>query len=197
MEQSKTCRRCKQTKLLDEFNKDKSQPDGRQYKCRDCERIIRRDYYLKNKKREVARVSNWHKTTEKGQANREKEALRLKQSRPRRYIPVEYLSLSSAEKRRIRWAKKGLKRRALKRNAETHDITNKEIARLLSQPCIYCQSKINTTIDHVIPLDRGGRHSLGNLAPACHSCNSKKQARFIMEWRLNKSRADRLRTTCP
>jgi 5-methylcytosine-specific restriction endonuclease McrA len=42
--------------------------------------------------------------------------------------------------------------------------------------CAYCQSAA-TTIDHVVPVSRGGRSERGNLLPACGSCNSRKNAR--------------------
>lgn len=56
------------------------------------------------------------------------------------------------------------------------------IADLLSQPCIYCGSVENTTIDHIVPLSRGGKHEASNLAPACFSCNSSKCDRLLSEW---------------
>ncbi len=48
--------------------------------------------------------------------------------------------------------------------------------------CAYCGALGITTLDHVIPINRNhlGEHRLGNLAPACGSCNGKKsQANFI------------------
>lgn len=54
--------------------------------------------------------------------------------------------------------------------------------------CFYCGEKSPLTMDHVVPLIRGGSHSEGNIVPACMSCNCTKQARFVMEWRLQKSR---------
>ena len=40
--------------------------------------------------------------------------------------------------------------------------------------CVYCESKRNLTIDHVIPKSRGGGNSWQNLVTCCGSCNSKK-----------------------
>ena len=31
------------------------------------------------------------------------------------------------------------------------------------------------TIDHVVPLVKGGSHTYGNVKTCCHSCNSKKK----------------------
>lgn len=49
--------------------------------------------------------------------------------------------------------------------------------------CRYCASTDGPFhIDHVIPLSRGGTHDLGNLAVACHGCNSAKSGKLLSEW---------------
>lgn len=47
--------------------------------------------------------------------------------------------------------------------------------------CNYCPGPYESD-DHVIPLSRGGAHSLENLAPACMACNAEKGARTPEEW---------------
>ena len=42
--------------------------------------------------------------------------------------------------------------------------------------CHYCNHRKPLTMDHVIPLSRGGPHTRLNVVPACRSCNSSKQA---------------------
>jgi 5-methylcytosine-specific restriction endonuclease McrA len=51
--------------------------------------------------------------------------------------------------------------------------------------CTYCNAPA-TTVDHVVPLVRGGTNHEGNLTPACKRCNSAKQALLIIEWRTSK-----------
>lgn len=47
--------------------------------------------------------------------------------------------------------------------------------------CAYClRDDKKLTVDHVLALSRGGRHEIGNLVPACGSCNSRKHARGIL-----------------
>lgn len=53
--------------------------------------------------------------------------------------------------------------------------------------CAYCGLDSKLTVDHVIPLARGGRHTIGNVLPACHSCNSSKQDRLLVEWRVGRA----------
>lgn len=52
--------------------------------------------------------------------------------------------------------------------------------------CCYCERPMRSrdkTLDHVIPLSRGGMHSIHNAAIACHSCNTGKGGRTPEEWR--------------
>jgi len=44
------------------------------------------------------------------------------------------------------------------------------------------------TMDHIIPLSRGGKASRNNVVPACKECNNKKKYLLPMEWEeyLNK-----------
>jgi 5-methylcytosine-specific restriction endonuclease McrA len=40
--------------------------------------------------------------------------------------------------------------------------------------CVYCGSRDNLTMDHVIPRSKGGRDSWHNLVSACQKCNTEK-----------------------
>lgn len=43
--------------------------------------------------------------------------------------------------------------------------------------CIYCKCELNSetlTLEHVIPLWQGGKHSLENIEPCCYECNQAK-----------------------
>lgn len=48
--------------------------------------------------------------------------------------------------------------------------------------CAYCGCRHNLTVDHFIPIASGGADCLGNIVPACFSCNSSKQDSDAFEW---------------
>ena len=51
--------------------------------------------------------------------------------------------------------------------------------------CFYCGHRVaarELTMDHIVPLARGGRTTKGNVAPACKTCNTKKKQLLPMEW---------------
>lgn len=47
--------------------------------------------------------------------------------------------------------------------------------------CLYCGSKEDLTLDHVIPRSRGGPNSWTNLVTCCMRCNVRKGDRLIEE----------------
>lgn len=55
--------------------------------------------------------------------------------------------------------------------------------------CAYCGQAGALTMEHVIPLSRGGTHSPGNVVAACSPCNYSKSGRLLVEWRLRQARA--------
>ena len=51
--------------------------------------------------------------------------------------------------------------------------------------CYYCGKPTppgELTMDHLVPLIRGGRSTRGNVAPACKSCNNRKKYMLPIEW---------------
>jgi 5-methylcytosine-specific restriction enzyme A len=57
--------------------------------------------------------------------------------------------------------------------------------RLALGSCHWCGGTFpveDLTMDHVIPLSRGGKASRNNVVPACKQCNSNKKYLLPMEW---------------
>ena len=48
--------------------------------------------------------------------------------------------------------------------------------------CFYCRSGGAITIDHIVPIARGGRDEASNVIPACKRCNAGKRDRLVHEW---------------
>ncbi|MEZ4600636.1 MAG: HNH endonuclease [Syntrophotaleaceae bacterium] len=57
--------------------------------------------------------------------------------------------------------------------------------RIATGICHYCGEKVDPkelTLDHVVPLVRGGRSTRGNCVPACKECNNRKKHLLPVEW---------------
>ncbi|MGR3220182.1 MAG: HNH endonuclease [Candidatus Anammoxibacter sp.] len=76
------------------------------------------------------------------------------------------------------------KARALKKTQWWLDRVNR-------RTCYYCEKIYNAdeiTMDHVVPMARGGKSTRGNIVPCCKGCNSEKKYLTPAEIVLNKLR---------
>ena len=51
--------------------------------------------------------------------------------------------------------------------------------------CHYCRRQVGAkamTMDHIVPLGRGGLSRRGNVVPACKDCNTRKRGMLPVEW---------------
>ena len=51
--------------------------------------------------------------------------------------------------------------------------------------CHYCGGMFppdELTMDHLVPLVRGGKSTRGNVVPACKECNTRKKYLLPIEW---------------
>ncbi len=196
---SKTCGTCHAEKPLAGFYRSKTTKDGHASRCIECtksalavyraenaERIketrrlynaknksavneYSRQYHAKNRTERVAKIAEYRRNNP--------DKLRLAKSRWNQAHPEAVRAMDMAKTHR---------RRTRKRENGVYRIDQGYLVRLLNQPCFYCGENGNMTLDHVVPIARGGTHGIGNLVPACRSCNSSKNDRFITEWKRKK-----------
>jgi len=59
--------------------------------------------------------------------------------------------------------------------------------------CHYCGQKLpreELTMDHIVPVSRGGTSTKGNVVPCCKQCNSDKKYLTPVEMLLRKKFSD-------
>lgn len=179
MTEYKTCKECLQILAVDNFYLHST---GKYYAwCKECHRIKKQK--IRKKYPETYRSYSrriYHLDPEISRAR----AKEYRDKYPERHAAsFKKWATNNPEKSRER----GARRRVRLENNGIYTITSKEKKRLYNSPCFYCGSKESIQLDHVIPVARGGRHSIGNLVAACFKCNNQKKARFIMEWKLGLS----------
>lgn len=51
--------------------------------------------------------------------------------------------------------------------------------------CHYCKQRFpakELTMDHIVPIVRGGKSTKANIVPCCKECNNKKKYMLPIEW---------------
>lgn len=86
------------------------------------------------------------------------------------------------------------RRRAQKNNhPDTVKISARDWRRLChrySDCCAYCGVTVSQLhMDHVVPINRGGRHGIGNVLPACLKCNISKHDKLLVVWKYARTRS--------
>ena len=68
------------------------------------------------------------------------------------------------------------------------------LIRRASGHCVYCAGAAKLTLDHFMPIVRGGPDVATNLVPACLPCNSRKAGAHPDRWLARLDDAARIRT---
>ena len=106
---------------------------------------------------------------------------------------AEYQKLKiwkKANPEKVRLGRRISKNRRLARQLENgiHDFVEEEWFQLLkiyNYRCFYCgQRGGDMTRDHIVPLAKGGEHTMENIVPCCASCNSHKRQLDLKEFVL-------------
>lgn len=179
----KTCGTCRLSKPFAEFSKHRGEKDGYQRRCKECTKAYLREYYQANKSKWQEKYFADHEQTlalareRVWRRNQDPEVRAAKRERDRKaYQDNPDTYKAAAERRRER-----------KRAATTGVVTRRDweaIVRRQGGRCHYCGEPADLTEDHLIPLCRGGVHSVGNIVGACDRCNRQKGRKTRMEYRV-------------
>ena len=196
----RTCTVCNEVKPLDAFYKDKRAPKGVTSACRECRKAAAAK---RRKRRGIPERPRYddppgHKTCRRcgirkpvdnfsPEPRNTTDGLRSWCDECQNDRTLEWHRANPAKMNEL----KAIRREAV----EVSTVTEREWCRLLNRfsgCCAYCGNRAKLSMEHVIPLTRGGSHSIGNLLPVCQSCNSSKNNRLLVEWRWGPRQRDRL-----
>jgi len=198
---SKTCTKCGADKDLSEYHRDKSRKTGYTESCKDCKNAVIAKYIQSHRKEAAARArkyraDNYEEVVRKQKEYRDKNKEKINKRKSEAYKKLTKEQYRKMLDRQNRWNQENkeiikerkMRRKILKLSNGIFNILPKEIKRLYNSECVFCKNKNDITLDHVIPLTRGGTHSVGNLQPLCKSCNSSKNNKLMIEWLVRKDK---------
>lgn len=160
----KTCSRCGETKSKDEFHKRGGGADNLHSACGDCRNIYRKKYYRKNSRRERELARQYRQT----------------------YVDEGHKARSHRhyEANKVAYMDRDVRRRQSEREV-AGTLTDANIKTLFEMypNCLKCGSTDNLSIDHIVPISRGGSNYFSNLQVLCRSCNSGKGNHHSTDYR--------------
>ena len=165
----KVCKGCHINKPLTSYGVSNAVKSGKTSRCKEC--------HSKRGKARYQKIQDEFKAI-----LRQK---RIDNPEHRRNIERKSRARNKEKNRPAKNARQSIRNRIL--NGDRFLILDKELKKIYQSPCFACGSESNQSLDHLIPLSRGGSHSVGNIITLCLSCNTQKHNKTLTEWRKTKS----------
>lgn len=172
----KRCNCCKAIKSISEFNKDSTKPEGLYSRCAKCVSDSRRVAVSKRRERREYLHQLW--TSGKSECSRCRKVKTIGQfpKSIRKSRPVASWCKPCANKYRKEY---------LRFHIETgNDYCREDVFLDDEYVCYLCEEQLDPdsrhpnpkspTIDHVVPLSKGGADARNNVRTACLQCNLRK-----------------------
>jgi 5-methylcytosine-specific restriction endonuclease McrA len=86
---------------------------------------------------------------------------------------------------RLYTREKSKRRKAVLKGATAVRVSTQQINKrflLFKNCCAYCGQNDDMQIEHAVPIAQGGTHAIGNILPACKTCNYSKRDKEIETW---------------
>ena len=183
----KTCTQCRQKKPFGDFYRDRGCRGGRRPECKTCsnKRIdrchsekhelrleySRRTYYRYGKKYRENKLKRMREDPSLAEHVRlvDREHYRRNTERMNEYARAWY-----REHKEVFRMKVNLRRaRMMKAEGSLSREDWRRVLEFYGDECLKCGGK-PVTIDHVVPISRGGRNDISNVQPLCGTCNARK-----------------------
>lgn len=179
----RTCNYCHEWKLGDQF----TLTNGRLHsKCKACKRAHDKARYESDpahRQRVIDRANKWQaENYDRAEAKWRKWR---HENRERKNETERRRRLRNPAWERERAVAQVAKRRARKMDNGVYYVSLAELRAIRARPCFACGDTGPSEVDHVIPIARGGQHSVGNLMPLCRHCNVSKGKLTWTEWRYS------------
>jgi len=168
----KTCKRCGDTKLVDQFHRDSGSSDGLRSSCRACRSDQMAAYYSIN--RGTKQVSAAEFRAANPDRIREADAARYRASRGKKLAWQRDYYYANIH---VQW-KNGYMKRARRYglNPVTESFSRDDLIARWGDTCWHCGGPFEELDHYPLAVALGGAHTLDNCRPSCLRCNRAETA---------------------
>lgn len=193
IEETKKCSRCKEFKSVNEFPKNKSKSDGLAWYCKKCTNETGRERYKNNAEKMRTRNKEYCKNhpdrikkcmRKYYENNTEKVKARTKKWHDNNTEKIREMGKVWRSKNVEKIKSKGKRRRVFLRGIFSETIDSIHVYETHNWICGICGKKIDKklewphpksiSLDHIIPISKGGTHIYSNVQPTHLRCNLSK-----------------------
>lgn len=189
----KTCNKCKKEQAVDYFRKRNNKHINI---CKNCERLECKKW-RENNKDKVKKNNLEYREKNRNELNLKDRLKYLNRGKTKEYLTRrrEYYEKNKEKlcKYSVEWIKKNPEKHAAKERLRRNNkrtnggkLTKESVSARFDyygNRCYYCNCEGKLTIEHRIPISKGGTNYPANIVPACRSCNSKKGSKTEKEFK--------------
>ena len=175
-------RRLAAGKAWDAANRDRKKSASRAWYLANRERRLAagKAWDAANRDRRLGYAKSWH------ESNRELKRARSKLwyalNRERKLAIARAWAAANGKRVKEIQRRRNVRLRIARRFTQVSYEQKEQRFALWSSRCAYCGTTGKMTVDHVLAIKHGGLDEPSNIAPACHSCNSSKNASLVEDW---------------
>lgn len=169
------CSKCQEWKNPDCFVRNTQDCTGLSSHCIECHRIVANDYASRNRKKLTQANDIWR------QANRARH-LETRKVWRKQHAEGERERSREWQKRNLERVKANTHKRRARMLSNGGSFTQEEWLSLCAHyeyRCLCCGEHRPLTVDHIIPIAKGGMNTIDNIQPLCKPCNSAKRIKII------------------
>jgi hypothetical protein len=189
----KICARCKEEKPVAAFSKERSRKDGLSYWCKACRKkhseihhdevlTYSRKYYQEHREEHLARTRKYVQENKEFVRKIHQEYNRKHKKR----VTHTHRVWTHRNKNRVFEYHKRRRIALLASEGNWSIAQFEELCQRLEWKCPYCGCSLSwrtVTVDHIVPVVKGGSNRIENINPSCWSCNASKGARDLEDWK--------------
>lgn len=184
----KCCSKCRELKPVEQFSRCSANTDGLYSWCKPCARAANQEYYTRKSDKIKTRVAEYRQANpervkaavrryyQEHRAKHNEESKNWRHAHPERAREISKVSRTRHKaKHADRYTAKNHQRRVPQHQQHFTAQEWRDLRVFYNNICLCCKRKKRLTVDHIIPLSRGGTNTIDNIQPLCWLCNRRKR----------------------
>lgn len=171
----KICSKCGVWFLYSHFHRNQKSKDGHYAYCKVCTRDVRRRYDAENRQH----VTEYQRAYQLAHRRSSSNKIRLSPEEIKKKNVARTMAWRRAHPDKVSVLNHQRRARIVGTAGSYTAAEWNDLCASYNWCCLACGVSGGLTVDHVVPLARGGANTIDNIQPLCRSCNNTKATKTI------------------